>query len=179
MSFVREIFVPRLLGHFVIRQPDEDAFINDLDDALSTFSSDALQKGAKHLIHSAKSTSFPPIGVCADACRQFQPSTEADRPENKRFGVKDDKSDPTRWNKLLEGPLGIEAGEQGWIIYLLDFVNMYERLPNDVECGRLYQAAEGTLRTLSDPTNPFAAILLGGWNRRTEKLTHKARRATA
>lgn len=141
-------------------EPDTDnleAYLNEFREVFEGYADAVMDKAVSRLRIERKFKTWPTIGEfkkCADACLG-----DVQRPTRVPWG-----HDPT-WSKecvkqayaLIKSPMGVRAGEEGWILAMWHFCRENQRVPRGSEITDCKQSS----RTFNDA---YAACLRGGFD---------------
>lgn len=107
---------------------------------LAKYGADVLQRAANRIASTRKIRKFPLLAECLEACRDAQDEVAAQvQRENgaaRRASKSVDPWSPQRVelaDKLMRSDAGLQAADEGWIIFLHDFCREQGRLPNKFE----------------------------------------------
>jgi hypothetical protein len=154
MSDKVDKFLTTVMSHFNKRHAsieDEDAWTMSMVDGLRGYDASILERAAQRIILTRKDPGFPYLAQCRDACEQI---IKLDRAaETPKFvpGSVDPKSLQSKYDQayahadwlIMQGPMGKQAANEGWILTLHDFIRENGRLPKDYEITKCKATAKG------------------------------------
>lgn len=141
-SAVEENFIAPLLMHFSPPELENpaliDVFYDDIIEDVMAYPIDVLRLAVKKIRRSRVYPTFPPIAECLAACREAH--GELIKPP-----VKHDSVDHPEWskarvaaaNRMICCPMGVQAAQEGWIVWLWDWCREHDGLPNKYDAQKI------------------------------------------
>jgi hypothetical protein len=149
-SSVEENFIAPLLMHFAPPELENpamiDMFYDDIIEDVMAYPLEVLRLAVKKIRRSRVYPTFPPIAECLAACREahgelIKPLTRHDSTDYPEWS----KGRVAAANQMICCPMGVQAAQQGWIVWLWDWCREHDGLPNKYDAQKIvakFRAAE-------------------------------------
>jgi hypothetical protein len=154
MSEAVSDFIQELSLHFhkkLDSEADEDMWLASMRRNLQGYSADVIRRGCRRIIDFRKERFFPLPSECRKACEEVIQLEKASSTPKFVPGTPDPKSLQSKYDQayahadwlIMQGPMGKQAANEGWILTLHDFIRENGRLPKDYEITKCKATAKG------------------------------------
>jgi hypothetical protein len=147
-------FLSELSLHFGKRFETEDAedqWLDSMERNLKGYTPSVLKRACQKIIDTRKDRYFPLPAECRKACEEVIKIDRAEATPSFIPGSVDPKNLQSKYDQayahadwlIMQGPMGKQAANEGWILTLHDFIRENGHLPKDYEITKCKATAKG------------------------------------